>query len=404
MMWRNRNAWIIWMGELIAGLGLWTSIIANLEFMQEHVPSDFAKSLILFIGMLAGVLVGPLAGRVIDASRKKSVLIYSGIGRMFSVCFMFIALNEQSVLWMLLFMISLQISAAFYFPALQAIIPLAVDEKDLLAMNGVHMNVGTIGRIAGTALAGLMLTVMSLYSLYAASIVAYLILLISTLFLNVDEKVSAEARSPSGRKAGFKEIVPLLRSMPVVTRILLLTIIPTLFLGGFNLIVMNISELQHDPTIKGLLYTVEGVGFMLGALLVKRIAVGSMIQRLFASAVLVAVSQLLLFFSDIKLMSLIAFGLFGFSVGSFFPVVSTVFQTQVPKDFHGRFFSFRTMYDRVLFQIVLLGTGILLDWVGLQYMVLIFGACSLLLIAYFATRPIKQTSITTLEQPRAMDS
>ena len=44
-MWRNRNIWIILTGEMIAGLGLWTGIIGNLEFMQEKIPSDFVKAL-----------------------------------------------------------------------------------------------------------------------------------------------------------------------------------------------------------------------------------------------------------------------------------------------------------------------------------------------------------------------
>lgn len=393
LMWRNRNAWIIWIGELIAGVGLWTSIIANLEFMQQHVPSDFVKALILFIGLMAGVLVGPLAGRMIDSSKKKTVLIYSGVGRMVSVCFMFIALHEESLVWMVLFAISLQISAAFYFPALQAVIPLAVEEKDLLRMNGVHMNVATVGRIAGTALAGLMLTVMSLYSLYVSSLIAYIFLLVTTWYLNVDESIKdEETRSKSTRNKGFKEIIPLLKNQPVVTRILLLTIIPTLFIGGFNLMVINISELQNDSTIKGLLYTVEGCCFMLGTVLVKRLPGGSLMQRLFALSILVAFSHLSLFFGDHKLMSLFAFGLFGLSIGCFFPIVSTFFQTQVPKEYHGRFFSFRTMFDRVLFQLILLCTGMLLDTIGLKYMVLVFGIFSLLLVLYFASRPVRQSS------------
>ena len=61
-MWRNRNVWIILIGELIAGIGLWMGIIGNLEFMQEKVPSDFQKALILSTGLLAGVLIGPLPG------------------------------------------------------------------------------------------------------------------------------------------------------------------------------------------------------------------------------------------------------------------------------------------------------------------------------------------------------
>ena len=37
----------------------------------KYVPSDFMKSVILFIGLLAGVLVGPMAGRIIDQYEKK---------------------------------------------------------------------------------------------------------------------------------------------------------------------------------------------------------------------------------------------------------------------------------------------------------------------------------------------
>ena len=91
-MWKNRNVWIILVGEMIAGLGLWTGIIGNLEFMQERIPSDFLKSVIMAIGLLAGILVGPLPVKVIDQSKKKTVFLISGFGRMISVCFMLIAI------------------------------------------------------------------------------------------------------------------------------------------------------------------------------------------------------------------------------------------------------------------------------------------------------------------------
>ena len=165
-MWRNRNVWIILSGEMIAGLGLWTGIIGNLEFLQEKVPSDFLKALILSIGLLAGIIAGPTAGRIIDQSRKKTVLIIAGIGRLISVVFMLLAIATGSVWWMVAFIISIQLSATFYFPALQSAIPLVVKDKDLLTMNGMHMNVATIARVLGTALAGVMLVYWSLASLY----------------------------------------------------------------------------------------------------------------------------------------------------------------------------------------------------------------------------------------------
>lgn len=45
-------------------------------------------------------------------------------------------------------------------------------------------------------------------------------------------------------------------------------------------------------------------------------------------------------------------------------------------------FSFKNMFDRVTFQVVLLATGFLLDTIGLEYMVVLFGVLSLLLIVY----------------------
>jgi len=96
-MWRNKNVWILLTGELIAGFGLWLGIIGNLEFMQEKVPSDFVKSLILATGLLAGLALGPLAGQIIDKYNKKSVMLFSGLARAASVIFMLIALEEPLV-------------------------------------------------------------------------------------------------------------------------------------------------------------------------------------------------------------------------------------------------------------------------------------------------------------------
>ena len=89
---------------------------------------------------------------------------------------------------MIAFMVALQISAAFYFPALQSVIPLIVREHELLQMNGVHMNVGTIARIAGTSLGGILLVVMSLQYMYAFSMAAYALLFLSTFFLQFEDK------------------------------------------------------------------------------------------------------------------------------------------------------------------------------------------------------------------------
>lgn len=400
-MLKNKNVWILLSGEFIAGLGLWLGIIGNLEFMQVKVPSDFLKSIILAGGLLAGIAVGPLAGRITDQVSKKKVMLVSGFARSLSVIFMLIAIQTGSVWWMVVFLVFLQVSAAFYFPALQAAIPLVVAEKDLLQLNGLHMNMGTLSRILGTALAGMLLVVLSLSMLYTLSLVAYLGLFFLTWFLKFDE-VKKESHGSKGSKpasSGFKDIFPVIKGIPIVFMTLVLTLIPVLFLGGFNLVVINISELQDSTAIKGWIYTIEGIGFMLGAFLVKRISLkSSPYSILFFFSFVIGMAQALLYFADVPVLSLLAFLIFGFAVGCFFPTASTIFQTRVQKDFHGRFFSFRNMLDRISFQVVLLMTGFFLDAVGLQYMCVIFGTLSLVMTGIFYTKFKKQRTGLVVEE------
>jgi MFS transporter, DHA3 family, macrolide efflux protein len=398
-MWRNRNVWIILSGEMIAGLGLWTGIIGNLEFMQEKVTSDFVKALIMSVGLLAGLVAGPLAGRVIDQSRKKTVLLISGLGRMLSVIFMLVAISTGSIWWMVAFMISIQLSATFYFPALQATIPLVVKDDDLLSMNGLHMNVATISRIIGTALAGIMLVYWSLISLYWISMIAYGALLLFTMMLRIDEEEGREAKVKTARNSGgFMEVFPVLKAYPAVGMTLIMTLIPLLFIGSFNLLVINISEIQESVSIKGLVYTVEGIAFMAGALAVKYISTKWRTTIiLFFFATMVAVAEFMLFFVESTFITLAAFAVLGFALGCFFPTAMVIFQKQMPKEYHGRFFSFRNMLERVMFQVVLLTAGAFLDIIGLQLMVVVFGVISLGLTALFFIQ-MKRRNIV-LEEP-----
>ncbi|MEH7082008.1 MFS transporter [Neobacillus drentensis] len=400
-MLRNKNVWILLTGEFIAGLGLWLGVIGNLEFMQEKLPSDFLKSLLLAAGLVAGIAFGPYAGRLTDQVSKKTVMLLAGFVRAISVVFMLIAIATGSIWWMVVFLVLLQISAAFYFPALQAALPLIVSEKDLLQLNGIHMNVSTLSRIIGTAVAGILLVVLPLSMLYVGSLVAYIGLFILTWFLSIDESRDLHiAKDSPTEKTSFKDVFPIIKGLPIVLMTLIMTLVPVLFLGGFNLVVINISELQDSSAIKGWIYTTEGISFMLGAFLIKLISDRiSPYSILFACSFLIGVSQLLLFLADVPVLTIVAFAIFGFSVGCFFPTAATIFQTKIPKEFHGRFFSFRNMLDRVTYQIVLLISGFLLDLIGLQVMCVLFGGISIIMTAifyirhkYLQTRSIKQNT------------
>ena len=387
-MWRNKNVWIVLIGEFVVGLGLWAGIIGNLAFMTELIPSDFHKSLLLAVGMLAGIAIGPIAGRMIDSKSKKMVLLGASIGRIGAVLFMFVAIYYNSIWFMLFFLVTLQIAASFFMPAMQSIVPMIVNDQDLLELNGWQMNIRTISRIVGAALAGIMVAYFDILWLYVVSIIMYIAMYFIMNMLTFDEGVVEEKAlnqtSNTSNKGSFKEVLPILVQYPIVLVSLVLIIIPILFLGSFNLVVMSISELHNSSSISGIIYTVEGIGFMLGAFFIKRIS-----QRvktgviLFTTVIMMGILQSTLYFADIQPLAIATFALYGCVVGLFFPITMTIHQRQVPKEFHGRFFSFRTMIDQASMQIVLLSTGALLDLVGLQIMGLIFGIFSLTITVCF---------------------
>ncbi|MCX7568489.1 MFS transporter [Tumebacillus sp. DT12] len=383
-MWNNRNFWILMVNEAIAGLALWFGLIGNLEFLQQNVPSDFLKACLLMTAAFVAVLFGPLAGKVVDRTEKRKVLFVSGFARIVAVGSMLIALQTDSVWWMLGYTMMVGAASAFYFPALQSLLPMIIKEEHLTSANGFHMNVGTVSRILGTAAGGVLLVSVSLQSLYLLALVLYVLMQFTPMLLQVEEKIE-RVPDKSGKKQStqFKDVLPIITGSPVIVMALLLTLAPSIFIGSFNLMVIAVSEIQQDPTVKGVLYTVEGLSFMVGAFLARRAAKGrNLLNLLVFCSLMIGVATLALYPAEMKWAPIFAFGLFGISAGVLYPLVATLFQTTVPKEYHGRFFSFRGMMDRVLFQVFMLLTGLFLDTIGFKPMILLFAAVAF----FFALR------------------
>ncbi len=394
-MWKNRNFLLLMFGLAVSSTGLWVGIIGNLEFLQKNVESSFLQALIILSGFLVGIFLAPMAGRVIDRSVKRNILIYAGIARCIAILFMYLAIATNSVWWMLVYTFIIGISGTFSNPAMQTMIPLIVPKEQLLDANSVNVNIFTGARIVGTALGGLMLVGMSLFSLYSVTLISYILLLIGTFFIKVDEE--PRKVNKKDKKENFigtlRELYPIVRKQPMVVYGIFLLMPAFLFLAGFNLIVIEISELQDNPGIKGILYTVEGLCVFVGTFLAgKFFKENPKLTYMFAITFIIATAQTTLFLADHPMMSIFSFGLFGLAAGTLFPVVTTIFQTDVPSDYHGRFFSIKGMVDNILFQALMLLTGLFLDTIGFKYMVIAFGAASFIFVIIILVRHLTITA------------
>ncbi len=377
----NKNLVIILISQLIFQLALWIGLIGNLHFLQKNVDSHLLQSVLLVAGSVFSVLIGPYAGRLIDGVAKKRILLAVGILRMISVGFMFIALITDSVWWMLAYSIGVSSSASFFEPALQAIIVEITEKKELIIANSLNLNIVTLSRIIGASLGGLLLTLASLSFLYAISFGAFLFVFLITFLLKIKDDGFIRKEK---QKVKFREIFPVISKSFNIKMILFLSMIPTIFIAGFNLFIVEISSIQNNPSIKGLLYAVEGISLILSSTFIsKRIKNKTRIYCLLGSTFLIVIVQFLLSFSNILLFPIIAFGLFGLSYGVFNPIFNTFSQETIANEYHGRFFAFKSMIDRTLIQISMVSIGLLLDIIGFKKVVITFGFLSFIFVLIF---------------------
>ncbi|MFY0544452.1 MFS transporter [Brevibacillus sp. H7] len=376
MLLSNRTFLLLMTGEIVAGAGMWISIIANLQFMQHQIPSDFLKGLILMSGLVVSILLSPKAGVMIDRFDKQKIMLAASLVRCLSPICMLPALAYDSLGWMVVSLVIMQGSAAFYFPTVQASLPAILSPGDLLKANSVYLNIATLSRIGGTAIGGVMVAAMDLYLLYLLSVAAYAALALITLALKIPR---SEARKRQ-EKLEFREVLTLTKNDPALLVGLANMGLITLFLGGFNLLVLNFSEIQRTPELMGWIYTVEGTSILVGGLLAKRWIGGrNLVATSTTLLFLFAISQYGMSFAESRFMVLASFGLFGFTVAFFFPVTTTIFQKRLAEHQQGRFFSFKGMLDRALFLVALGTTGACLDLLGISGYMLVIGTVTLLM-------------------------
>jgi MFS family permease len=362
-------------GEVVAGAGMWISIIANLQFMQSLIPSETVKALVLMCGLVVSILLSPKAGVIIDMYDKGKIMMLASLIRCLSPVFMFPALANDSLVWMIVSLIVMQCSAAFYFPTVQASLPAILSKDELLKANSIYLNISTLSRIGGTTIGGVLVVSMDLSMLYVCSIIAYAVLAVVTLFLRIPPITSRRLKE----KVEFREVLTISRQDPALFVGLINNGLVTLFLGGVNLMILNLSTLQNEPQLMGWIYMAEGFSIFVGGLLAKR-WIGN--KNLMASSTLMliffGISQYGMSFASQKVMILASFAVFGFIVAFFFPVTATIFQKRLPEHQQGRFFSFKSMLDRSFFLIALGVTGVGLDLMGISGYLLCIGTLTIL--------------------------
>src|SRR5690606_30413835 len=114
--------------------------------------------------ILPQAIIGSFAGVFIDRWNRKKVLILSDTFLALCAVIMIILLRNETInlSWVYLMLGLRSVGNAFHSPAMQAVAPLLVPQKELLRVSGINQLLQSLSGVVGPAIGTLAITYMSI--------------------------------------------------------------------------------------------------------------------------------------------------------------------------------------------------------------------------------------------------
>src|SRR6478672_5025891 len=192
---RNRNYRFAWMGQIVSEVGDHFNNIAVLSLAVEETHSGAIIAGLMLSRAIPAVLVGPLAGVLLDRFDRKRIMIASDLVRGF-----IFAVGHHQV-WMLYVLSALlMVASPFFTSGRSAILPSIATEDELHTANSLTQTTGWMTLAVGAYFGGTS----------AARFGYQLAFVFNTISFFFSAYCIANLRSPdghfrAGRRAGLNE-------------------------------------------------------------------------------------------------------------------------------------------------------------------------------------------------------
>jgi len=438
-LFRNRSFSFLWSGSLASQLGdhLNLMALAALIFaMTEGRIRGFEFSKILLLASVPVLIFGPISGVYADRLSRRKIMIVSDLLRVGLVALIPFVSRSMTPVYLIVFLVFTV--NRFYLSAKSAAIPQIVEDNELMAANSL-LNVAMMATVVLGPIGGGILVERFGYTVgFMVDASTYLVSAILAGFLTLKtlEEVRAargllrgrtvgEAGRPRTREhAGFAEeaarlgreiAVPIEEEVEAIgtayqgvwadlrdgfarvrgNRLVVYSTISlsaVMFVAGFVLVsspVIVRNEFGVGTAELGMLFSVGGVGLLIGSLVVGRFFHDAP-RRLIISASFILGGVDLLLTSRTETIPGLGVGIFllGLFVAPAMVTCDTILQEAMPGEAVGKAFGFRDMVSKAAFGLAGILSGIIVDVIGARPLLVLvaigcaaYGAFSLFLLA-----------------------
>ncbi|WP_394620666.1 MFS transporter [Lentzea sp. JNUCC 0626] len=328
---RSRDFRLLWTGRAISSLGSWLLVIAVPAHVYVLTGSLLATGLTLAFEYLPPLLSGPVAGVLTDRWDRRRVMIAADLFRAGAVLLMLAAAADHR--WIYAALVAESAGAVLFRPAAQAHVPSVVGVgTGLSSANSVNAVTDGVVRLVGPPLGAAILALTSFPTLVLIDAASYLASALAIVL--TARRSNGVGPSRPGLADGWK----VLRDSPTARALLPLTAVFLAANASLSALIVPFGIQRLGGTSQvGLVMSALGVGFLVGAVAIRRLVDRVRPRVLLAATQLAtAVSLYALFASTAlptALVAAVAIGTFG-SMTLITP--QTALQRAVPNEALGR--------------------------------------------------------------------
>jgi DHA3 family macrolide efflux protein-like MFS transporter len=340
---RNKNFFLIWIGQSISLFGDYLYIIAMMWWVLEKTGSTAAMATVAICSSLPTIILGPFAGTYADRVDKRKLLILMDLGRGVIICIPGILyfLNYLQV-WHIFIIAALLSSMSIFFnPALNSFIPQMVDKEKLVRANSISQMSNNLSGIPGPALGGVLVALLGAGTVMLLDALSFFISSLAIFFVRIKTEKASVLMVRKKFTDDLLEGLNFIRTERGILGLVILFSLLNFFVAPVGvlipLMVKNILNMGAEGF--GVLGSSISVGMVLGSLFLGMIGGVRSKGSFITTGIIVAGAFLALFgISESFWTSIFLLGGCGFGVSFANILVPAVFQTKIPHEKQGRVF------------------------------------------------------------------
>jgi DHA3 family macrolide efflux protein-like MFS transporter len=377
----------IWSGQALSIFGSQLVQFALIWYLTIVTGSATVLATASLVGMLPGVILGPLVGTLVDrGNRRVIMLLADGLVALATIGLAVSFALDGVQIWQIYAVIFIRsLAGSFHGNAMNASTSLMVPVEHLTRIQGINQMLTGGLNVVAAPLGALLLEILPIQGILAIDVITALLAILPLCFIAIPQPERSEQRSEQSTifgdfKAGFSYLVgwPGLLIISLMTVGINFTIIP-----AFSLLPLLVKDYFSGGAIQlGWMESAMGIGVIAGGALLG--AWGGFRRKILTSMLglmAMGVGTLILALSPAGMISLAIFGAFivGLSnpltMGPFFAVL----QATVEPDMQARVFSLLWSIGGGMAPIGLLVAGPVADKFSIQTWLLLGGTLCILM-------------------------